>query len=126
MSTEISEVLSSETLGARLLVHNVRHRPAAGFTSVYVGHGSVLGNPYRVTRTCSHGEAAVLYLHWLNRQGAQHGPVRRALLDLARRIGAGEHLALGCWCSPQVCHAHHIMLAVIRHAGWLHVHEARR
>lgn len=55
---------------------------------------SPLANPYT-------GDSALArYRQWLRQQWRDRGPARAALLDLAARHTAGEHLELGCWCKP--------------------------
>lgn len=36
---------------------------------------------------------------------AAHGPMYKALLQMADRLRSGENLALRCWCAPKPCHA---------------------
>jgi hypothetical protein len=33
------------------------------------------------------------------------GPMSQAIKGLAARVGAGERMALRCWCAPKPCHA---------------------
>lgn len=35
---------------------------------------------------------------------AQNGPMAASLIALARRVAAGEQIALRCWCAPKRCH----------------------
>ncbi|WP_229776037.1 DUF4326 domain-containing protein [Deinococcus ruber] len=102
-----------------IVVSNVRHAPPAGFTAVSIGRampgrsGSVLGNSLRVGARVAQGEAAAASLPWLRTRSLAGGKERDELLRLTHRLLAGERLALGCWCAPQVCHGDHVRTAVL-------------
>ncbi|MDP9765256.1 DUF4326 domain-containing protein [Deinococcus enclensis] len=92
-----------------------------GKTYVYVGRGRApdglehahLGNPFVVGAGYAQGEAAAAYLPWLRTEYLRGADVRHTLEDLARRVRAGEHLVLVCWCAPRPCHAEHLRSAVM-------------
>lgn len=45
-----------------------------------------------------------------------HGPMTRAIEDLAKRVIAGERIICMCWCEPEhsPCHGQHIVRRVER------------
>ena len=65
------------------------------------------------------GEAARLYLSYLRARCRVGSPERRVILGLARRLRAGESIALGCWCAPAPCHADAVRRAVVGYASRL-------
>lgn len=72
---------------------------------VYIGRGTVYGNPYRITKKANR-EAVVLryrsYL-WKHMHSAK-SHLRAEVLRLADRFKAGESLYLCCHCAPARCH----------------------
>jgi hypothetical protein len=44
------------------------------------------------------------YNAMVTRDMVRRGPIFRAIDDLARRVAAGESIALRCWCAPRPCH----------------------
>ncbi len=73
---------------------------------VYVGRGSPLGNPFRMTSEADRDAACECYANWLRKQYTLPGsPQRKALDALAARHQAGEDLRLECFCAPKRCHA---------------------
>lgn len=60
------------------------------------------------------GDAAALYREVLRHQCVTDTPQFREVMRLARRVAAGEALALACWCAPaKTCHAEVIREAVL-------------
>jgi Domain of unknown function (DUF4326) len=45
------------------------------------------------------------YRQDLEADWARSGPMSQAIKGLAARVGAGERMALRCWCAPKPCHA---------------------
>jgi len=109
-------------LEARVVVGNTKTGVPAGFTAEYVGRPSLLGNPFRVRGkggTFAQGEAAAAFGPYLRAECRARGAVFRAVVALARRVVAGECIALMCWCLPLPCHAAHLRLAVLGYARWM-------
>lgn len=125
-------MLSDLDLEMNIVVGSVRQATVPGYTPVYCGRfpqapGGIehahLGNPYRVGQGYRQGEAAEAYLAYLRSACRKAGPVRRKILELARRLAQGERLRLICHCkSPRPdaqdipCHADFIRLAVLGYA----------
>ena len=83
----------------------------AGYSAVYIGRGSVFGNPF-IMRDPSHQErvrvckAFLTHLkkQWLDAKGGNISPLAQGVVDLSKRIKQGEKLALQCFCAPKQCH----------------------
>ncbi len=68
--------------------------------AVYVGRGTPLGNPYRITKKRSREEAINKYRGWLRER--IHAKDKRVLAALER---LNRDSKLVCWCAPEPCHA---------------------
>ena len=120
-----------------VVVVNVRGSFKAPANFVYVGRqvgerwpGSPLGNPYHLPKEHTWQqrlEVVRQYEHWFV---AQHdhwfatqdystpaGAEFRQLCELAMYPG---RLALGCWCAPELCHAHVLQYHILAFCGGLH------
>jgi len=62
---------------------------------VYVGRPGPWGNPFKVTKDVSREEAIAKFRKWFL--------ARPEMVDRCRRLLKGK--ILGCWCSPEKCHA---------------------
>lgn len=111
------------------LAHVRTVQAEAGETLVYVGRGRApggmehahLGNPFRVGSGYGRGEAAAAYLPYLRHKCREQGREYAMVTGLAKRLAAGEHLVICCWCAPQACHGEHVITAVKAYArqyGW--------
>jgi len=101
----------------RVIVWNKRRGAVpAGFSGVYVGRPSVLGNPFRVSAALPQGKAAAAYGPYLDKHLSEDGEIALEIERLALRVRAGEKIAVICWCSPLPCHGDHIRSAVLRAA----------
>lgn len=79
----------------------------------YAGwEGSVLGNPFHIGKDGSREVVIQKYLEWLRREYQKGGEVRQEINRLAGIHMMGGKVVLGCWCSPQACHAEMIKTAV--------------
>ena len=88
---------------------------------VYVGRPSVLGNPFVLG--CDGDRAAVIaqYRRWLWQQvQRESGAVWDELQRLAT-LAETTDLTLGCWCSPQPCHAD-VIKSCIEYVSRRHLH----
>lgn len=77
----------------------------AGYTEVYVGRPSVLGNPHVVGKGYQQGEAAAAYGPYLQEQLQQPGPILDEINRLVALVKKGVPVALTCHCAPKPCHA---------------------
>jgi len=74
---------------------------------IYVGRkmpgrdGHPLGNPFKLTDSISREDCIEKYQRWL----AYHDEKDELLADLAAEVKR-TGLPLGCWCHPELCHAH--------------------
>lgn len=81
---------------------------APGATVVYIGRampgrpGSVLGNPFKLTKGESREACFEKYRKWVREQDPL-GPVWNEIHRLAR-IAQHSDLVLLCWCAPELCH----------------------
>lgn len=62
---------------------------------VYVGRPSKWGNPFRIGPDGTREEVIQKYKEWLSHQDELYDAIHTELKDKV----------LGCWCSPQACHA---------------------
>lgn len=97
---------------------------------LYVGRGSIYGNPYRVTGErdsegwfCESRESAIkrysLYLDSamkISEPSQTQSRLRTAILSLASRLLSGENLVLLCFCDPLDCHARIIAETALAYA----------
>jgi hypothetical protein len=99
---------------AEIAIVNVRYDKSPDI--VYVGRrmpsraGSPLGNPFKVGKVA---DPMGMYRSWLWEQVRRATPVRAEIERLAKMYKAGNGIKLGCWCSPNPCHAE-IIAACIR------------
>lgn len=60
---------------------------------VYIGRGSIWGNPFTIGKDGSREDVITKYIDWLLKQK-----------DLLQKIPALRGKRLGCWCKPKDCH----------------------
>lgn len=82
-----------------------------GYTPIYIGRGSVFGNPFPMTNQSQQArdsvcEAFLAHLkeQWRVARKGQHSPLAHGVRALATRVAQGERLALQCFCAPKRCH----------------------
>ena len=63
---------------------------------VYIGRGSVFGNKYRITATCTREQVVKKYEVWFYKR-LRNPKFKRAVLKLQGK-------RLGCFCWPKLCH----------------------
>lgn len=72
----------------------------SGAPTLYIGRGSIWGNPYRISTTQNRQEVVRLYIYRLNAMP------RPELVEMLRPIAT--HLRHGgklrCFCAPLLCH----------------------
>lgn len=87
-------------------VAGVNKKAKVGYSSVYVGRGSPLGNPFPMQGESMRDEVCEKFIEYFNKQKEiKDSPVRKELVVLFRRMVAGEKLNLQCFCKPRRCHA---------------------
>jgi hypothetical protein len=85
-----------------------------GIVGVYVGRGSVLGNPFKMNTEAERARVIQFYRAWLWDRMQEEGPVWQELTRLAD-LSRTQDLTLVCWCAPKPCHADVIKNAI----NWL-------
>jgi hypothetical protein len=83
----------------------------------YIGRGSPLGNPYKITSTRTRAEACALYDTWLRNKISSADPAVIAELNrLLDKLEERGSLILGCYCVPLQCHGesirHHLLTMI--------------
>ena len=86
-----------------IVIHQEQPVPA-GYSPVYVGRPSVLGNPYVMQTEADRAEVIARFTTYLSEAMQEHTEQASAVWALAERVRAGERLALQCWCAPKACH----------------------
>ncbi len=81
------------------------------YLNVYIGRGSVLGNPYPVTSETSgsrderRNQVCDKYTQWFEMSmNDMNSPQHREMVRLWKLLKEGKHLNLQCFCSPLRCH----------------------
>lgn len=81
----------------------------------YIGRGSPLGNPYKISETCSREEACSLYESWLAEKLESQNPlVVREIKRLSGILFERGELTLGCYCYPKQCHGESIRRQILK------------
>jgi hypothetical protein len=97
--------------------HGGKEILAEGEAMVSVDRGTDFGNPWPL-RDAKDDAARNLccdrFARMADRDMAVHGPIWRAVQELARRVMDGERIVLMCWCTPKRCHGHYIAMLVER------------
>ncbi len=82
-----------------------------GDTGIYIGRGSVLGNPFThldgipLTHKCAtRDEAVELYEQWIKTRIAEKNAAVIDQLSRIYRLAEQGPVKLLCYCSPQKCH----------------------
>lgn len=95
--------------------------PELGFTDIYIGRPSPLGNPYPMAQESDRDTVVELYHQWLWNQIRWAGDpthehtAYNELIRISRMVKAGKNVRLICWCSPAPCHGDIIVRAI----NWL-------
>ncbi len=89
----------------------------------YIGRPNILGNPFTHRSNsktlakyvvASVGDAIERYELHLESEMNVDGPIRRALIRLAKIYQATGELTLICWCAPKPCHGQIVSAMVLR------------
>lgn len=87
-------------------IAGVKGKTVAGYSFVYVGRGSPLGNPFVMHKESMRDEVCDNYqAHFDSKKRVDGSPVRKELMVLLQRMLNGEKLNLQCFCKPRCCHA---------------------
>lgn len=87
--------------------------PKLGWSDVYMGRPSPLGNPFAMKNESDRPVVIARFRKWLwSEINNINSKARAELFELASRVKAGEKIRLVCWCSPKECHADIIVRAV--------------
>jgi len=79
---------------------------------VYIGRGSIWGNPYRIGSDGNRDDVIRKYREWILTQP-----------DLIARLDELDGLKLGCYCKPNRCHGEILLeLIELKKRGELDVH----
>ena len=70
----------------------------------YIGRGSPLGNPYRISPSMGRDQVCDAYHHWFHTQIQEKNPVVLQELRRLFRLAKQEDVILGCFCAPTRCH----------------------
>jgi len=60
---------------------------------VYIGHGSIWGNPFKIGQDGTRNEIIIRYEEYI-----------RGTPRLLKRLAELQGRILGCWCAPKACH----------------------
>lgn len=88
----------------QIIVVHKSATPATGYTVVYIGRPSVLGNPFPMRDESDRHEVVRKYRSYLREEYTRGESVRKELEELADRVYHGECIALQCFCTPRECH----------------------
>lgn len=83
---------------------------------VFCGRGSVLGNPYHITK--EHGRNFVIkqYQKWFYEQINKHNPeVIKQINRIKTKLETDGIVYLGCYCHPLSCHTEVIKDYIEKH-----------
>lgn len=95
-----------------------RHTSKTTPDEVYIGRGSVYGNPFKIGTDGDRAAVIAKYRRYLwvelNKKGS---PLLAGCQDLAYQIMDGESLTLSCFCAPKPCHGDILKKAILWMAG---------
>lgn len=83
-----------------------------GYTRVYIGRGTLFGNPFKICASADREKVIAFHRHWLNEQRVKRTPEWLAVESLADAVAAGDKLALICHCAPLDCHGNTLVKAI--------------
>lgn len=85
-------------------VINIRDKVPDGFTVIYAGRPSPLGNPFTMHGEAKRNAVCDKYAEWFHREIGVDGELRKSIIDIYQRHMNGENIALQCFCKPKRCH----------------------
>ena len=80
---------------------------------IYIGRGSILGNPFKIKRDGDRNEVIDKYRSWLWTEIGKHGRVWDELIRIFRIWEQCGHVSLACYCFPKACHGQVIGSALV-------------
>ena len=86
-----------------------------GETPIRIDRANPLfGNPFHMTAKTMSERKRVIDLNntRIDEDIASGGPMSTEIRALAKRVAAGECIALQCWCAPLPCHGDRIALEI--------------
>ena len=83
-----------------------------GYIRVYIGRGTLFGNPFPISASADREKVIALHHAWLNKQRIQRTPHWLAVEGLAKAVAKGDKLALICHCAPLACHGDTLVKAI--------------
>jgi len=72
---------------------------------IYVGRGSILGNPFKIGKDGDRSEVILKYRSWLWKEVAKRSAVMDELERLYEIWSTKGKISLKCFCFPKACHA---------------------
>jgi hypothetical protein len=96
----------------QVIVVNKKATEPRGYTVLYIGRPSVLGNRFKMYDERERKWVVNQYRDWLRNEWLLQTSVRRELEALAERVRDGECIALQCFCAPLACHGDVIKEAI--------------
>jgi hypothetical protein len=87
---------------------------------VYIGRGSVLGNPFIIGKDGNREEVIEKYRKYLWVEMVKRDTIWNELIRLYGIWKEKGHLSLGCYCFPKACHGQVIGSALV----WLKSHSS--
>jgi hypothetical protein len=87
-----------------ITILNKHHGHQPGDRNIYIGRGSPLGNPFRISADSPRDSTIARYETYLKERIAADDPtIINALNNIAERAQNGD-VGLICFCSPRPCH----------------------
>ena len=83
-----------------------------GYTRVYIGRGTLFGNPFKICASADREKVIEFHRRWLNEQRIKRTPHWLAVEGLAKAVDGGDKLALICHCAPLDCHGNTLVKAI--------------
>jgi len=71
---------------------------------IYIGRGSILGNPFKIGKDGDRNMVIAKYRDWLWGKIKEKGDVFNELCRLYKIWLVKGRLSLGCYCFPKACH----------------------
>lgn len=116
-----TKVIQPGKIGIIKVANKKTLTPELGYTDIYIGRPSPLGNPYKMNREEDRATVIELYHRWLwnqikwSKEPDLNHSAFNELIRIAKLVKSGKNIRLVCWCSPSACHGDIIARAV----NWL-------
>lgn len=93
-------------------VGKVGHKTTEGYTPVFIGRPSVLGNPFLMRGEQDREFVVQAYRKYLWDCKKENNDVWQEVERLAKMVKDGKKIELKCFCSPKKCHGDVIAKAI--------------